>query len=39
MVNPSEKFIKRISFLKNEKQCPSEWLKVLINVLKIYVTI
>ena len=24
MVNPSEKFIKRINFLKNEKQCPSE---------------
>ena len=24
MVNPSEKFIKRINSLKNEKQCPSE---------------
>lgn len=25
MINPSERFIKRIEFLKNEKQCPVEW--------------
>ena len=24
MINPSEKFIKRINFLKNEKQCAPE---------------
>ena len=29
MINPSEKFNKRINFLKNEKQCAPEWLELL----------
>ena len=29
MINPSEKFIKRINFLKNVKQCAPEWLELL----------